>query len=262
MKKQTELLAPIYERRAEVTNGIPSFWPRALANFSDLDTAITEPDAHILEECLASIDVKRPDPKEIRSFDIIFKFKENEFFSNTELKKSFVYKELGTESRGIVSEPVKIDWKEGKDVTNGATTAAYDYYHAKVKELKEKGLGVSEIQEPDWESFIPESEGGGCGGHGSDDGHDHDHDHDHDGPQRSFFNWFSWWGSGIVFEKLKAAMEKVKESNDTEGEIEIDDDDEDVYPGGEIVSQSIVKDLFPNASKFFSKSRHMVSRRH
>lgn len=134
-------------------------------------------------------------------------------------------------------------------------------------ELRERnGAPESDVEEPIWSSFVEEDE----------NAPKHDHDGEHDdcedgcgGPQPSFFNYFSWWGPAFTYESAvlrgKSENEKKDEKKDEkegakkDDEIEFDDDDDledadnPVYPGGEEITLAIEKELFPNASRYFSK---------
>lgn len=48
------------------------------------------------------------------NFKLVFTFSENEFFSNTELTKTFVLKD---EQEAEEATSTEIDWKEGKNIT-------------------------------------------------------------------------------------------------------------------------------------------------
>jgi nucleosome assembly protein 1-like 1 len=50
-----------------------------------------------------------------KNYSLVFEFSENEFFSNTHLKKRFVFGE--DDSNPDYSESTKINWKNGKNIT-------------------------------------------------------------------------------------------------------------------------------------------------
>ncbi len=91
--------------------GVYGFWFKAMLNHSSISRLIQEKDRPILMNLQ---DVVCALHETGYGFDIIFKFEKNDYFSNTELKKSF------TMSKQNVIEKCEgsiIDWKDGKDVT-------------------------------------------------------------------------------------------------------------------------------------------------
>ena len=61
-------------------------------------------------------DVPGGDP---RSVEITFEFSPNEFFEDSVLRKRFWYRRGRGGFVGFVSEPCRIAWKKGKDLTGG-----------------------------------------------------------------------------------------------------------------------------------------------
>ncbi|KAG0088565.1 hypothetical protein BGZ93_004516 [Podila epicladia] len=108
--KRNEMMAPLYEERRKVIADVKHFWLTVFRNHMGLNQIIEDEDIPVLEH-LTDVWVKH-DPKEIRSFDIIFTFSDNDYFTNKELVKKVVFK--GNEQ---VAEPFTINWKEGKDLT-------------------------------------------------------------------------------------------------------------------------------------------------
>jgi hypothetical protein len=152
-----------------------------------------------------------------------------------------------------VSEPVQIHWKKGKDLTGGLTDAAYRLSEARKKlgldssdekaRKKEKSLpefkALSDKLEKSMESSI------------------------------SFFGIFAFvsgyrWISAEESEKVshehKANLEKLRrgekldeEDDDDETESQ-DNQDTEVFPGGDEVVTIIAEDMWPNAIKYYSTS--------
>ncbi|KAF9963916.1 hypothetical protein BGZ65_006326 [Modicella reniformis] len=108
--KRNELMLPIYEKRREVIARIPKFWSAVMQNHRGLSELIEEVDLPVLEH-LTDLWVKH-DTKDARSYEIIFTFKENPYFTNKELIKKITLKDDEP-----VSETFEINWKEGKDLT-------------------------------------------------------------------------------------------------------------------------------------------------
>jgi nucleosome assembly protein 1-like 1 len=108
------------EKGAKSTPGIPRFWLEVLSNSEEFGQDIEEYDEPVLEY-LDSIEAADIDPTdEDKGFVITFKFTENPFFSNTEVRKTYttVRSNEFTDQLEIVRiESDKIDWLPGKDVT-------------------------------------------------------------------------------------------------------------------------------------------------
>lgn len=115
--------------------GIPQFWLTAIKNHDQLRQLVEPKD----EECLQSlIDVSRS--KDADECKVTFTFGPNEYFTNTELSKTFVIKD------GVV-EDIKgcdIAWKDGKDLT-----------HATVAKTTKKGKKITrKVREESFFNFF------------------------------------------------------------------------------------------------------------
>ncbi|KAG9819709.1 nucleosome assembly protein family, partial [Aureobasidium melanogenum] len=173
LAKQYVLSAPLYAKRQEVVSKIENFWPLVFEQSPpDVDRYITPNDANIFAK-LKSLDVKRFEipmgPEKIegdagdpRSIVIRFEFDENDYFTNSVLEKKFWYRRSKDGWSGLVSEPVKIDWK-GEDPTAGLTDAAFAVFEERKKagDMKKKGfaahkklLGLIENNNVDNTSFF------------------------------------------------------------------------------------------------------------
>lgn len=214
----------------------------------ELDNFIAPSDAKIFAECFETLEVTHfeiDDPKgSPRSVSIKFGFAENEYFEDKTLEKKFWYRK-SRDWEGLVSEPVKINWKKGKDATGGLTDAACKLAEAKKKAGSSKG---SEAELPEYKklaTMIEESAETSI----------------------SFFAWFSYvssyrWISAEESEeaskedadrlaKLKNG-EKVEEPED-EDEDPIDYQETEVFPQGDEIATLIAEDLWPSAIKYYSK---------
>jgi len=139
-KKYQAMYAPLYDNRSKVVNastpddlakddgarthlGLPDFWLVALKN-SSLSEEIFEQDEPALK---ALTDIRTsfiPDEQGV-GFTVDFHFKENEFFSNAVLSKTFVMQLPAAEGeeqdfddeelQKLISTPVQ--WKAGKNLT-------------------------------------------------------------------------------------------------------------------------------------------------
>ena len=254
VRQQTKLTKPLYEKRQAVVSKIPNFWPLVLEQAPpDIDEFIQPTDSAILLTALTGLSVSRfeiengnnGDP---RSVAIRLEFSENEYFEDKVLEKKFWYRHDKDGDGSLVSEPVDIKWKAGKDQTNGLlgmVKAVWDEevaagkqwspvkpseYTAKQKALKEK---IEKV---------------GLGG-------------------MSFFAWFGYRGSRISAEASKAAKEKVaaereahKRGENTDQEMDDDDDEEEedemeleIFPEGDSLAVAISDDLWPGALRYFSE---------
>ena len=122
VRQQYELSQAAYARRAEAVAKIPTFWPLVLEQAPpEIDSLITPEDSRILAE-LSNITVTRPEIEggkkgHPRSVSIRFEFNPNDAFEDKVLEKHFHYRRANDGWVGLVSEPVKINWKKGQDLT-------------------------------------------------------------------------------------------------------------------------------------------------
>lgn len=172
---------------------------------------------------------------------IKFEFSENEHFENTTLEKKFWWRRSKDGWAGLVSEPVKINWKADKDLTSGMLDRAIKVWEAE-KAGKEDATAVKELQK--------QMEETGLGG-------------------LSFFAWFGYRGRAISAEEDREAFKEEEEKRqarqqgkevDAMDEDEEDDDDEDddeyeneIFPTADDLAVCIAEELWPNAIKYFSE---------
>jgi hypothetical protein len=247
VRKSEELHAPLYKKRAEVIAKIPYFWTLVLEQApQEVDNYILPSDSQIFAECLQTLEVSRfelNDPKgSPRSFSIKFGFSDNEYFTDKVLEKKFWFRKSLDGWQGLVSEPVKINWKKGKDVTDGLTDAAYKLYETK----KTKGA-TKETDLPEYKSLAAKLE-------------------ESEEPVPSFFAWFGFvssykWVSAEESEQASKKEaerlakqkrgEKVEEE-EPEGEEEQDYQETEVFPTGDQLATIIAEDLWPSAIKYYS----------
>ena len=252
----------MYEKREKTVSQIPNFWPLVLEQApADVDQYIHPTDSAVFLTSLKNISVShfevedgaKGDP---RSVAIKFEFEENEYFEDTVLEKKFWYRVAKDGWTGLVSEPVPIKWKEGKDLTDGILDLV-----VKVWEQDRTAVGADGAFKPKKiEEFSPDEKAlkeklaqTGLGG-------------------LSFFTWFGYRGPRVSAEESRAALEKEreerrlraegkKEKEDKEDEEEEDEDESlalEIFPDGEELAIAIAEDLWPNAIKYFSKS-HIIA---
>jgi len=191
------------------------------------------------------------DPKgSARSVSLKFGFKENEYFQDQVIEKKFWFR-TSKDWAGLVSEPVQIHWKKGKDLTGGLTDAAYKLSEAR----KKLGIDSSDDKARKEEKKLPEYKALS------------DKLEQSMESSISFFGIFAFvsgyrWISAEESEKVtkedKEKMdklkrgEKVEEDEDEDEEESQDFQDTEVFPGGDEVVTVIVEEMWPNAIKFYS----------
>ncbi|PVI00945.1 hypothetical protein DM02DRAFT_614007 [Periconia macrospinosa] len=256
IRKSTALNQPLWNKRAEIVAKIPHFWTLVLEQIPvELETFIQPTDFKLFTECLQTIEVSRfeiDDPKgSPRSFSIKFGFGENEYFFNKELEKKFWYRK-SKDWAGLVSEPVKIVWKKGKDLTGGLTDAAYELAQAKKTLAKSSGgkaKAKAEAELPEYKALATKIEENTEGA-------------------PSFFTWFGFVSSYKCIspeeseeaekeereriEKLKRG-EKLDDEEDEEDD-EIDYQETEVFPQGDECATLLAEDMWPSALRYYKQA--------
>ncbi|KAF2095853.1 hypothetical protein NA57DRAFT_43401 [Rhizodiscina lignyota] len=234
-RQQYKLSTNLYTKRNTLTSAIPHFWALVLEQApTDIDQFITPSDSKLIAECLTGIEVTRPeiiDPAgSPRTVHIKFTFSENEWFEDKVLEKTFYFRRASDTWSGLVSEPVKINWKKGKDLTKGLTDAAYNLWQKKEK-LHLNGInGVNGTNGaakklPEETTLERKLEIAGE-------------------ESTSFFTFFS-------FRKKKG--EEVEDVKMDESAFE--EQDLEVCPHGGEVAMVIADDIWPNAIKYFTTAQ-------
>ena len=283
VRHSTLLLRPLFAKRNEVISSPDlrdTFWTRVMLNApAEVDEHITMTDATILASTLKNLTVERfeVDDKgvgEPRSFRLTFEFRtgdENPYFTNDKLVKDFYWrKQVITTANGhkrhwdgLVSDPVRINWKEGQDPTKGLLDAACDLAEAEKK--KDADTDRKELKE--FEALMRKRDE--VEADEEPQGEDEEDDVPPDA-DLSFFAFFGYRGSDVTEEQSKAAtkeeeekFEKLRKGEEVE-ENEEDEDDEDddleddfefieIFPGGEELAIAVAEDLWPNAMKYYGK---------
>jgi len=269
VKTQAKLFAPLYAKRQKTVSQIPNFWPLVLEQAPpDIDQYIQPSDSALLLSSLTSLSVTRfeiesaspsstngannpgGDP---RSIAIRFEFSENEYFSDKVLEKRFWYRKAKDGWAGLVSEPVQIKWKKGKDLTGGLLDMVVKAWEVENKNPQEKEKGLSTEQK----ELLKKIEGTGMGG-------------------LSFFAWFGFIGRKVSAEESREAIARdaerrnarnaAKDGKDLTIDSELEygedsDEDEDtemmleIFPDGDELAIAISEDLWPNALKYFTQAQ-------
>jgi hypothetical protein len=201
----------------------------------DMDDYIQPSDSAILLSSLTELTVSRfelpgGDP---RSVAIGFRFAPNDAFDDAYLEKRFWWRRDPRDPgwAGLVSEPVAVRWKKGRDPTQGMLGLA--------KKVWDGGAAA------DRAALKKKIDSVGIGG-------------------ASFFAWFGYVGRKISAEQSAAAAEKEKERRRLRAEgKEVaetpvpseneDEEDLEIFDGGDSLALFIADDLWPNAVKYFSK---------
>ncbi|KAJ1325360.1 NAP domain-containing protein [Microdochium nivale] len=274
--KQYLLTKDIFAQRQTTISKIPKFWAVVFNNAQiDLEAAITPADREIFEHALTGIDVVRPEIPasatvadtglanygEPRSVTLRFQFAENPWFTDSVLEKTLYYRYSKDGEAGLVSEPVKISWKAGKDVTEGLTDAAYAFWTAQKKLASQNLDGVvfgdarkardAEAKKmPEYKAVVETLEEKVEGA-------------------ISFFNFFSYrgrWTSAVESKEARAELAAKRQAalagkpidGDDKEEEEEDDDEEmpaeaeaETFPAGHEVAVTLAEDIWPGAIDYF-----------
>lgn len=254
IKQADKLYQPLYKKRADTATKIPHFWALVFEQAPpEIDNFIQPTDSKVFGECLDSLEVSRfeiNDPKgSPRSFSLKFSFSENEYFEDRVLEKKFWYRKT-KDWAGIVSEPVKISWKKGKDLTGGLTDAAYALGQARKKAAADTSDGKArkaEVRSKEYKDLVKKID-------------------TVTDASISFFGIFSFvsgyrWVSAEENEQaVKEEREKIEKINRGE-QIEEDEDEDmedtqdylesEVFPNGDEVATIIAEDMWPNAIKYW-----------
>ncbi|KAJ2788270.1 histone chaperone [Coemansia interrupta] len=104
------------DEEEQAAEGIPLFWLTALRNHPQLGELITERD----EEAIKFLrDIRLEYQESDLGFKLVFVFDENQFFSNTELTKTYFYEQ--SEVAGILefksAQGTEINWKPENDLS-------------------------------------------------------------------------------------------------------------------------------------------------
>lgn len=290
MRQNYILTLPIYAERAKLVQNIPHFWAIVAEEApQEIDRCIQPCDTAALS-FLQDIEVTRfevspdaPETGEPRSVKITFSFQENPWFEDRILEKKFWHRRGKDGWTGLVSDPVRIHWKKGKDVTEGLLDEVVNLFGvaSKIKEVDGQTANQSGKDQFTQERLdemttlhrtlvdklandlknIPQD-------------------------AVSFFAWFGYRGREISAEESVEATRKESQKrtdlksgkeympgnkvvtedgdgNDVESVTSkaIDRDEADgieldleIFPAGEELAVAISEDLYPGAIKYYSES--------
>jgi len=187
-----------------------------------------------------------------------WEFAENEYFDDEVLEKRFWYRRARDGWCGLVSEPVPIRWKKGKDLTGGLldlVCKAWDSERARHDNAGSSGAASSAEAESAKEAMTAEQKAlkkkidqTGMGG-------------------LSFFAWFGFIGRRVSAKESKEATRREAERRDLrrqgqkiESPVENESEEGEgpgmsleIFPDGDDLAVAITEDLWPGAIKYFSE---------
>ncbi|KAK2882521.1 hypothetical protein FQN49_000287 [Arthroderma sp. PD_2] len=295
MRVGVNLMRPVYAKRNEMIASKlqeRDFWPRVFSNLpAEVDEFILPSDSEIFNTCLKNLNIERigineKGEGEPRSLRFTFEFdttETNVWFENAKLVKDFHWRrELKFTAagkrrvwEGLVSEPVRIQWKKDMDPTHGLLDAACDLADAEKaflkKEKKEKLSEDERMNLPEFEKLVEvaakvEAEAG------PDNEGEEDGDEDDVSPAGlSFFAWFGYRGADVSEKESQAARKEDKETTEKMRKGEKipgeDDDDEDededeedslaiaeIFPDGQNVAIAFGEEVWPEALQCYVDS--------
>jgi hypothetical protein len=225
----------------------------------DIDQYIQPSDSALLLSSLTSLSVRHfqleDENGDPRSVAIRWEFAENEYFEDAVLEKKFWYRRARDGWSGLVSEPVRIRWKKGKDLTGGLLELVCKAWDAdQVEErLQQEGGDNGKRKEqdltPEQKALKKKIDQTGMGG-------------------LSFFAWFGFIGRKVSARESLEATRKEAERRDLrkqgqkiESPVEETEDEDkdgpgmslDIFPDGDDLAVAITEDLWPGAIKYFSE---------
>ena len=250
---------------------IPNFWPLVIEQAPpDIDEYIQPSDSAILLGSLTGLSVHHFEAEtEPRSVAITFTFAANDVFEDASLTKRFWHRRAADGWAGLVSEPVDIRWRKGKDLTRGLLGLVKRVWDedcaaaaAAAAAAAEKGDSSSKMKKKKRKTAVSAEraalkkriESTGLGG-------------------LSFFAWFGFVGRRVSAEESRLATEKERErrrlrregaevpdEEEDEGDEDEDEDEEEedddesleIFPTGDDLAIAIAEDLWPGAIKYFS----------
>ncbi|KAL2813194.1 nucleosome assembly protein [Aspergillus cavernicola] len=271
---------PLLEKRAKIISHPDvqvNFWVRVLSNApAEIDEYITSADAAILGSGLKNLTVERFEVNEKgegepRSIRLTFEFNTdkgaNPFFENEKLVKEFYWrKQVFTTASGkkrtwdgLVSEPVRINWKKDMDITKGLLDAACDLFEAEKK-------GGDRTKLPEFKKLVEKlAEVESLEEDGEDDEEEYPLNRQSSG---TFFRFFGYRGGDVTAEQSATATKEEQEKfekllngenvedDEADDDEEVDDDFDmiEVFPDGSELAIAIAEDLWPNALKYYVQS--------
>eukprot|EP01017_Pseudomicrothorax_dubius_P049500 TRINITY_DN920_c0_g4_i2.p1 TRINITY_DN920_c0_g4~~TRINITY_DN920_c0_g4_i2.p1 ORF type:complete len:196 (-),score=50.84 TRINITY_DN920_c0_g4_i2:159-746(-) len=137
-KEVSSLVEPdVWSNRESLPpNEIQEFWFEAMRQNATLAEEITPADEGPLS-VLSCIKLRRY--KESKNFDLVFEFKPNEYFEETQVIKSFI---LAREGDPIETKCTPMSWKQGKRQAKSAKESFFDFFSGCAPKAEEKDSKV------------------------------------------------------------------------------------------------------------------------
>ena len=239
---------------AHSTPAIPGFWLDVLANSEEFNEDIEEYDEPVLEY-LDAIEAFDQDPTdEDKGFVVVFKFNENPFFTNTEIRKVYTTARANefTDQLAIVKiESDKISWKEGQDVT--VETVA----KKRSGGGKKKKAGVSIQPRPSFFRFFRDLDVDNMPSEFGDEEEEQDYEDEEETmlERLQMFMEHDWDKANTLKELIiprairwytgEAVQPEDEEEDDEDDEDEDDDEEEESDEDGDDSPAKATKSLFP-----------------
>ncbi|KAK0651829.1 nucleosome assembly protein [Cercophora newfieldiana] len=256
IRQQVQLTKPLFEKRQNVISQIPGFWPLVIEQAPpDIDEHIQPTDSGVLLTHLTSLSVSHFEVEnggsgDPRSVAIRFEFAENEYFEDRVIEKKFWYRRSPKDNwTGLVSEPVDIKWKEGKDLTEGLLGLAKAVWDEEQAERANGDKAMKKELTEKQKALKAKIDTIGLGG-------------------LSFFAWFGYIGERISAEESRIATQEEKErrqrraageevASPTNEDEEEEEEEEglEIFPLGDQLALAISDDLWPGAIKYFTQAQ-------
>ncbi|EXJ60774.1 hypothetical protein A1O7_04927 [Cladophialophora yegresii CBS 114405] len=247
-------LRPLYNKRKELLDRVPDFWPTVFGSGPEEIQQFFTPDDLALGASLQSFSVERyqiesAEKGEPRSLCFSFEFAPNDFIQDTKLVKEFEYRPRKDGPGSLISKPVPIKWKsKKKDLTHGILDAAVELHNAEEALQLQNGDKVVDIvdREALWQHEKLREKLSKL-----------DEEQDY---QPSFFNWFGF--RGTVDATPETSTKNGVDNADEEEEDDDEDDDEmeemlevEIFPAGEEVAIALAEELWTNAMDYFMSAQ-------
>jgi hypothetical protein len=127
---------------------IPHFWALVFEEAPpEVDHYISPSDSELFAECLEGFEADKFEvDTEPRSFILRFRFAKNKWFEDEVLEKRFWYRQTEDPWQGLVSEPLKIHWRKGYDLTKGLTDTVMAFWERFMAERDPSARGFENLQ--------------------------------------------------------------------------------------------------------------------
>ncbi|KAI4242922.1 MAG: hypothetical protein L6R40_003795 [Gallowayella cf. fulva] len=237
--------------RATAIDAIPDFWSTVIDEApAEIDQRIQPRDVPALN-CLVGVDLERfeiqdADHGEPRSIKLTLTFRPNEWLSDERIEKRFYWRTSANGWSGLVSEPVRIHWKN-RDLTDGLLDLAINLWK---KELEFEAGGLTEKEIKSTKEYVALIE------------------KVQRTPQDaiSFFGLFGFRGRHVsVTESVTAVGKKESMTRGSKQSEQVNEElsplpDTEIYPHGEELVTALSEDLYPGATHYYTTAKERDAR--